>query len=197
MKNRKLVLGLLFLVLGLVVLVLLGLVVIKTFTANVERENKMLIVFYSHTGNAKFVSEQIQALTGADVFELAPVDPYPEEVAATIERASQERESGILPSLVGRIDNFADYDIIFLGSPNWFGTLSLPVLSFLDSYDLSGKTIAPFITFGGGGLMNTITDLKMLSPNAIILEGFGVSRDGVKNSQSDIAQWLERIGILK
>ena len=190
MNYRKLSLGLLVLA-----IVVLGFVAGKSFFANNEPEKKMLIVFYSHTGNAKFVSEQIQAITGADVFELLPVNPYPEEVNATIERARQERESGNLPSLVGKIDNFADYDVIFLGSPNWFGTLSLPVLSFLDSYDLSGKTVVPFITFGGGGLMNTLTDLKTLVPNATILEGFGVSRDGVKNSRSDIEQWLERIGV--
>ena len=192
MKYRKLILGLLILA-----IIVSGLVVIKSLTANKEPKIKMLIVFYSHTGNAKFISEQIQDLTGADVFELVPVDPYPEDVNATIERVGQEREYGNLPSLVGRIDNFADYDVIFLGSPNWFGTLSLPVISFLNSYDLSGKTIVPFIAFGGGGLMNTITDLKTFAPNATILEAFGVSRDDVKNSQSDIAQWLERTGILK
>ena len=195
MKNRRLILAIVLS--AIVIFVLSGIVVFKSFTADKDPEVKMLIVYYSHTGNAKFVSEQIQALTGADVFELTPVNPYPEEVGATIERAREERESGNLPSLVGRINNFADYDVIFLGSPNWFGTLSLPVLSFLDSYDLSGKTIVPFITFGGGGLANTITDLKMLAPNATILEGFGVSRNDVFNSQSDIAQWLERIGILK
>ena len=193
MKNWKLIVGLLILAIAVS-----GFITIKSLTANKEPEIRMLIVFYSHTGNAKFVSEHIQALTGADVFELIPVNPYPEEVNATIERARQERESGNLPSLVGRINNFADYDVIFLGSPNWFGTLSLPVLSFLDSYDLSGKTIVPFITFGGGGLMNTITDLKALAPNATILEAFGVSsRDDVKNSLPDITQWLERIEIHK
>ena len=190
MKYRKLVLG--FLILAIVVS---GLAVIKTLIAHKEPETKMLIVFYSHTGNARFVSEHIQTLTGADVFELIPVEPYPEEVGVTIERARQEREDGVLPSLVGKIDNIADYDIIFLGSPNWFGTLSLPMLSFLGSYDLSGKTIVPFITFGRGGLQNTITDLKTLVPNAIFFEEFGVSRDDLKDSGTDIAQWLERIGI--
>ena len=192
MKYRKLVLGLLFLSIAV-----LGVATIKSLSTNKQSEKKMLIVFYSHTGNAKFVSEHIQALTGADVFELIPVDPYPEDVDATIVRAGEERESGRLPSLVGSIENLADYDVIFLGSPNWFGTLSLPVQSFLKTYDLSGKTVVPFISFGGGGLMNTITDLKTLIPNATILEAFSVSRDDVKNSQADITQWLEKTGIHK
>ena len=190
MKNRKLVLVAL-----LVAIVAAGYFVIKSLTA--EPKLKMLIVFYSHTGNAKFVSEQIQALTDADVFELKPVDPYPEDVNATHERARKEQEAGHLPAFVGSIDNFADYDIIFLGSPNWFGTLSLPVFSFLKAYDLSGKTIVPFITFGGGGLMNTIDDLKTLAPDATILEALGVSRDNIKNSMPEIKQWLERTGILE
>ena len=192
MKNWKLIVGLLILA-----IMVPSSVTAKSWTSKEVSESKMLIVFYSHTGNAKFVSEHIQALTGADVFELTLVDPYPEDVNATIERANKERESGVLPSLVGKIENFADYDIIFLGSPNWFGTLSLPVMSFLNSYDLSGKTIVPFITFGGGGLMNTIIDLKALVPNATILEEFSASRDDVKNSQAEITQWLERIGLRK
>ena len=192
MKLRKLFFGLL-----IFAIVVSSLTAINSLTAGKEAENKMLIVFYSHTGNAKFVAEHIQALTGADVFELIPVDPYPEDVDATIVRAGEERESGRLPSLVGSIENLADYDVIFLGSPNWFGTLSLPVQSFLKTYDLSGKTVVPFISFGGGGLMNTITDLKTLIPNATILEAFSVSRDDVKNSQADITQWLEKTGIHK
>ena len=98
MKYRKLILGLL-----LLAIVVLGLVAIQALTAEREPETKMLIVFYSHTGNARFVAEYIQALTGSHVFELIPVEPYPEDVGATIERARQEREDGILPSLVGKI----------------------------------------------------------------------------------------------
>ena len=192
MKYRKLVLGLLILA-----IMVSGLAAIKALTANNEPEVKMLIVFYSHTGNAKFVSEHIQTLTGADVFELKPVEPYSEDFSATAERAGREREEGKLPALSGKIDNFAAYDVIFLGSPNWFGTLSLPVMAFLDSYDLSGKTVVPFIAFGRGGLQNTITDLKELAPNANFLEAFGVSRDDVSGSQPAITEWLERIGIIK
>ena len=93
-----------------------------------EPEPQKLIVFFSHTGNAKFVTEHIQSLTGADVFELVPIEPYTEENVFAL--SAQQREDGVLPALVGKIENFDDYDIIFLGSPNWFGTLSLPVLSF-------------------------------------------------------------------
>ncbi|MDR0794474.1 MAG: flavodoxin [Tannerella sp.] len=192
MKSRK------FIVSGLLLLaiaVLGGSILFISLYGEKEPEKKMLIVFYSHTGNARFVSELIQTHTGAGVFELIPADPYPEDVNATIERVSKEREDGFIPPLTGSIEKFADYDVIFLGSPNWFGSLSLPAQSFLRSYDLSGKTIVPFITFGRGGLQNTVDDIKKLAPNAIVLPEFGVSRDDVKESRSDIMQWLEQIEI--
>ena len=160
-------------------------------------ESSKLIVYYSLSGNTKFAAEHIQSLTGADISAVELVEPYSEEYQITLDRANQERESGILPQLAGSIDNLADYDVIFIGSPNWFGSLSLPVLSFLDSHDLSGKTIVPFVTFGGGGLQNTIADLRTLVPNAVVLEEFGVAGSAVENSQAEIAQWLERIGMIE
>ena len=193
MKKLKLVFGLL-----LSAMVVSGFVAInKPSNVNEKQEVKKLIVFFSHTGNAKFVAEHIKSLTGADVFELKPVDPYPEDFNATLERGKREQEEGKLPALVGRIENFANYDVIFFGTPVWFGSLSLPAQSFLKSYDLSGKTIVPFITFGRGGIMNTITELKTLFPNATILEEFGVSNDDVKGSQSNITQWLIKTGMYK
>ena len=97
-----------------------------------------LIVYYSWGGNTRYLAEQIQSLTGADIFELKPVDPYPEGFEATAERGRRELDSGYRPPLAGRIDNLADYDVIFIGFPNWFGTLAIPHVTFLESYDLSG-----------------------------------------------------------
>jgi flavodoxin len=191
MKNWKIVLGLLLLA------IMVSSCVTQGTPAGRFANSKKLIVYYSLTSNADFVAGHIQALTGADVVKLIPVVPYSVEFEAAAERVNREREAGILPELTNRIDNLADYDVIFLGTPNWFGTISNPLSSFLASHDLSGKTIVPFITFGRGGLMNTITDLKAALPNSTILEEFGVSRDDVRNSQSDISQWLGRIGMLR
>ena len=173
-----------------------GCITSKSSTDNVANSDKKLIIFYSLTSNTKFLAEHIQSLTGADIFELFVVDPYSTDIEAAIERVGSEREAGYLPPLVDRINNLSDYDLIFIGSPNWYGTLSLPVLSFLESHDLSGKTIVPFITFGRGGLQNTISDLKERLPNATFLEEFGVAGADVRNSQPDISRWLGRIGML-
>ena len=192
MKNWKLILGLLILA-----IMMLGCTKINPLGCNAAPKNKKLIVYYSLTGNTKFVAEQIQSLTGADVFELKLVDPYPVEFDAMIERARNEHESGYRPALINSIKNLSAYDVIFIGSPNWFGTQSIPILAWLESHDLSGKTIIPFVTFGRGGLQNTVTDLKTLLPNNTILEEFGVFRDDVKDSQTAISQWLDKIGMLK
>ena len=157
-----------------------------------EKPNK-LIIFYSLSNNTRFVAEQIQSLTGADIFELQTAEPYPEDYNATLERARNEREAGYLPPLAQGIDNLDDYDIIFIGSPNWFSNLALPVLSFLETHDLSGKTVIPFITFGRGGFQNTVTGLKERLPDAVFLEEFGVTGAEAKNSLSDISKWLENL----
>ena len=163
--------------------------------ANATSESKKLIVYYSWGGNTRYVAEQIQSLTGADIFELKPVVPYPEDFNATAERGRRELDSGYRPPLAGRIDNLADYDVIFIGSPNWFGTIAMPLFTFLESYDLSGKTIIPFISHGRGGLAETLTDLKALCPNSTFLEEFAIYRR--EATQTDISRWLSRIGMLK
>ena len=158
-------------------------------------ESKKLIVYYSLSGNTKGLAELIQSLTGADIFELKLVDPYPEEYDAVVERARRELESGDLPALAENIANLADYDVVFLGTQNWFGSLSLPVFTFIDSHDLSGKTIVPFVTHGRGGLQDQVTDLKALIPNAAYLEEFAQFRD--ETVESDVSQWLARTGMLR
>ena len=191
MKYRKLVLGLLVLSITVSAYAAAG------AAPGAEPETRKLIVYFSLTGNTRFITEHIQALTGADVFELVPVNPYSKEFRVTLERVRRERASGYFPQLAGRVDNLAGYDVIFIGSPNWFGTLSRPVLSFIKSHDLSGKTIVPFITHGTGGFQNTITDLRALLPNSKILEEFGVFDRNLANSLPAVTQWLGRIGKLR
>jgi len=192
MKYRKLILG--WLILAITVS---GNAAGISPAALAEQETRKLIVYFSLTGNTSFIMEHIQTLTGAGVFELIPVNPYSEDFRVTLERVRHERESGYFPQLAGKINNLADYNVIFIGSPNWFGTLARPVLSFIKSHDLSGKIIVPFITFGTGGFQNTITDLRALLPDATILEEFGVFDRRLENSLPAVSQWLGRIGVLK
>lgn len=160
-------------------------------------DQKMLIVYYSWGGNTRNMAKQIQALTGADIFEIQTVQPYPADYNQTTEQAKREQDANFRPALANKIDNLADYDLIFIGSPNWWSTLAMPVFTFLDAYDLSGKTILPFMTHEGSGFGRAVDDLRKFCPNSTILDGLAVRGGRVGNAQDNISQWLTKLGLIK
>jgi flavodoxin len=159
--------------------------------------SKTLIVYYSWSGNTRQIVGQIRKTIQADVFELKTVDPYPEEYRPTTVQAKKEQEAGYRPPLSTKIDNLGDYDVIIIGSPNWWGTVAMPVFTFLESYDLSGKTIAMYITHEGSRLGNSMDDLRKLCPNSTILEGLAIRGGSVGSAQKDVDAWLRKIGLAK
>ncbi|QRR04040.1 NAD(P)H-dependent oxidoreductase [Dyadobacter sandarakinus] len=144
---------------------------------------KTLIVYLSRTSNTKAVAEMIKAQTGGKLVALELTTPYPADYRTTVEQVAQENASGFLPPLETRIDSIEKYDLIFLGFPTWGMQLPPPIKSFLDQYDLAGKTIAPFNTNAGYGIGTTFDQVKTLAPKSIVLEGFstqgGMERDWV------------------
>ncbi|MDR2833448.1 MAG: NAD(P)H-dependent oxidoreductase [Streptococcaceae bacterium] len=135
--------------------------------------NKILIAYHSVTGHTKTVAEAIQAQTGGEIFEITPNHFYSSDVndyEALTKQAKKEYETNFRPELKKILTNIENYDTIFIGSPNWWSTVSIPIYSLLENLDTTGKTIIPFITHGGGGLSNTISDLKKLCPKANVLE---------------------------
>ena len=137
---------------------------------------KILIAYYSQSGNTKEVAEQIQAKFGGDMFEIELVTPYPADERETIEISQKQREENILPELSRTVGNFADYDVVFIGTPVWFGTASLPVLSFVEAHDFAGKILIPFYTCGGGDAGTYVADITPYCEGATILEAFGNNR---------------------
>ena len=167
--------------------------------AQMPAENKLadaknanvLIAYYSYSGNTKEVAQAIHEKVGGDLFEIKAKDSYPEEYSAMTEQAKKEIESGVHPELTSNVADIAQYDIIFLGSPNWWGTITPQVSSFLQSYDLSGKTVIPFITHGGGGVQNTFADMIAQCKNCnVVSDGWA----GYGNRMTGLSGWLERIG---
>jgi flavodoxin len=158
---------------------------------------KVLVVYYSRSGNTREIANQIHAVVGGDIVELQTVNPYPAEYRATTEQARRELDSGYKPPLTTKISNIASYDIIFVGSPCWWGTFATPVWTFLSEYNLSGKTLAPFMTHEGSGLGRSESDLVKLCPNSRRLEGLAVRGSSVKSAQKDVESWLRRIGMKK
>lgn len=163
----------------------------------IKSNNKTLIIYYSRSGNTDTIAQYIHNQTGADVVKLETVQPYPEQYRATTIQAKKELEEDFYPELKTKINNIADYDVILIGSPNWWGTLSMPIRTFLHDSDLSDKKIALFITHEGSGLGRSIDDLNKFQPNAIILESTAIRGSDVNNSQQQILQWVNRLGINK
>jgi flavodoxin len=171
--------------------------------------DKILIVYLSRTHNTKAIAEIIHQEVGGDLVALELINPYPEDYDAIVKQVAEENESGFLPPLKTKVD-MDNYDTIFLGFPTWGMQLPPPMKSFLNDYDLTGKTVIPFNTHAGYGLGNSMETTRILSPNSTILEVFsikgGIERDGVflaikddraTEVKSEVKKWLEKIGVLR
>ena len=146
-------------------------------------------------GNAELIANWIAEETGGDLFSIKTQNKYSSDYDECLNQARKERDNNERPALVGRVNNIDDYDVIFLGFPNWWYTCPMAVFTFVESYDLEGKTIIPFCTHGTGGLSRTIRDLKNILPeNCEVLEAIGVYRPEVKNSKNKVLDWLKKLG---
>lgn len=149
-------------------------------------------------GNAAKLARWIHQRVGGDLFSIIVTEPYSSDYDECLDRAADEKAANARPALVNHLENMEDYDIIFLGFPNWWYTLPMAIHSFLEEYDFSGKTVIPFCTHGTGGLAGTIRDLTAALPDsATVLEPIGVYRPEVDSSQGAVNQWLDRLGFDK
>lgn len=146
-------------------------------------------------GNTEVVAKMIREMTKGDLFHIESVNVYPDGYTETTEVAQQELRAKARPKLTGHLENMASYDVIFLGYPNWWGTMPMPVFTFLEEYDLSGKTIVPFCTHEGSGLGHSVADIKKICPRSTILDDFAVRGGDVKKAKNDISAWLGKIGL--
>ena len=162
-----------------------------------EEAPKMLVLYYSQTGNTKAVAEEIANKLGADIEEITMADPYDPDFQATIDRCLKEREQEILPTINPVKADLANYDVIFLGYPVWFGTYAPPVITFLNDADFRGKKIVPFCTFGSGGLESSVKDLVAAEPNAEVLPGYGVRAARLDAMPKEVDNFLKANGFLE
>ena len=142
-------------------------------------------------GNAAKLAAWIQEAVGGDLHSIVVEEPYSSDYDECLDRAAEEKADNARPALTTHVENMEDYDIVFLGFPNWWYTLPMPVLTFVEEYDWSGKTVVPFVTHGTGGLSSTIRDLTAALPeDTTILEPIGVYRPEVDTSQGSVQDWL-------
>lgn len=154
--------------------------------------DKALIAYFSWSGNTRGIAEEIRARTGADLFAIEPEDPYPADYTAVLDRAQRDQHDRARPKLKNRVKDFDRYGTIFLGYPNWWASIPMPVASFLEDYDFAGKTIVPFCSHGGGRLGQTVTAIAKLAPGAALGEPLSVHYSGGSGLGDDIAAWLKK-----
>lgn len=159
---------------------------------------KVLIAYYSlRNGNTRIVAEHIEKNVGGDIFRIETVDAYPAAYNDVTTQAKKELESGYRPPLKSAVPNFDQYDIIFLGSPNWWNTIAPAVMTFLESYNFKNTTIVPFITHEGSRLGASVSDIEKLAPEATVLKGLPVRGGSVDNAMPDVQKWLKDLEMIK
>ena len=179
----------------------------NTTTANQQSDNtsvennesdleagNVLIVYFSQTGNTETVANIIHDNVGGDIVKLETTEAYPSDYDELVDYAQQEQQEDARPELSTVIENIEQYDTIFLGYPNWWGDMPMAIYTFLDTYDLSGKTIAPFITHGGSGLSGTPENIQEEELNASVTEGLALDGDEASESSEDVVEWLNSLG---
>lgn len=162
-----------------------------------EEENSTIIVDGEVLGNTQYVAMLISDYTKASIYRIEPETPYTTNHEDLVDQALEEQNNNARPAIKESIPNFDDYDIIYLGYPNWWGDMPMIIYTFLESYDFSGKTIIPFNTHGGSGLSDTVNSIKEEVPTATVEENaFTLSRDDMESAPSLVESWLQEINML-
>ena len=155
-----------------------------------------LVAYFSATGNTEGIAQHLQAILDADLYEIVPAEPYSDDdlnYNVSDYRANQEQnDPDSRPAIDGSVDNMEDYDVIFLGYPIWWGEAPRIISTFLESYDLTGKTIVPFCTSASSGMGGSAEHLAALAADAAWLEG---ARFNPGASQEEVAAWVDGLGL--
>lgn len=149
----------------------------------------------SYNGNVVILADYIKEATGGDTFSILTTEYYPTNYRDSTNVAKEEQSSDARPELSNHVENMEDYDIIFLGFPNWWGGLPMPVYTFLEEYDFSGKIIIPFASHEGSGLGNGPTEIAEICPDAQIMDGFEARGTEVSSSKADIETWITSLDL--
>jgi flavodoxin len=171
------------------------------------KDKKCLIAFFSRAGenyekgsivnlkvgNTKIIASMIQEYLDGDLYEIRPRFSYPGGYAETTEIAKRELLESARPEIAGEACQADNYDVIFLGYPNWWGTMPMAVFTFLESHGLNGKTIIPFCTHEGSGMGRSVEDIKRTCPAADVMDGFAVSGSYAKSAKREVLEWLIKL----
>jgi len=175
-----------------------GLFIFSNVSIAAEK-GQSLVLYFSHSGNTLALAERIHEQVGGDLAELKTANPYPPEYDTVVEQAKREQNDKYRPQLVTAFDNIDSYSVIFIGYPNWWGTMPMALFTFFEHYDLAGKVLVPFCTHEGSYLGRSVTDMQALAPRATILDGLAVRGKAVesRSAGNDVADWLADLNLPK
>jgi flavodoxin len=156
--------------------------------------SRILVAFFSRSGNTRVIAGLIQRALRADLFEIVPATPYPADYLQTVEQATRERSRDFAPPLASALPDVNAYDTVYLGFPIWGETAPPVIRSFLKAHDLAGKNLVPFITHGGYGAGRSHALLRSQTPKARMQTGFLLQADQERQSMNAVNAWLEESG---
>lgn len=166
-----------------------------TQNAGTSGAKNSLIAYFSWGGNTENIAKEIRRQTGADLFEITLTDPYSSDYNTVLDEAQRDQKEQARPELASHVENMEKYDTVLLGYPNWWASIPMPIASFLEEYDFTGKTIVPFCSHGGGRFGQSLTAITKLAPDAAMGEGLSVHYSGGSTLNDDVRAWLELNGV--
>lgn len=160
-----------------------------------QTTKKPLVVYYSHSGNTRKLAEEIHKKVGGDLLEITTSFKYPDKYDDLTKVAKEQQADNFRPPLDMTMPNMEQYDVVYLGYPNWWSSMAMPVFTFVEQSGINGKPILPFCTHGGGGLGHSVSDLKKLVPNSSVQNALAVSGTRAGSAQKEVDKWLGEMGI--
>lgn len=157
----------------------------------VERK-KVLIAYFSWSGNTKIIARQLHQLVGGDIFEIQRSEDYPAIYNTVLNIAKKEIRCGDKPELKDKLASIEKYSTVFIGFPNWWNTFPAPVLTFLSEYDFSGKTIIPFCTHGGSGIGESVANIVKQCPKADVHNALSIYGNDVNKCNAVVEKWVNK-----
>lgn len=160
-------------------------------------DKKVLVVYFSHTGNTRTIAGYIHDTVKSDLMEIKTADTYTDDYDALLAQIREEVASEYCPPLTTKIENISSYDVVFIGYPIWVETAAPPIRSFLTTHDLAGKTVVPFCTSGTSSAEESYRLVRVLCPQSTVLEGIQIRRGTYDTAYDRVTAWLRKLGIVK
>lgn len=167
----------------------------KEETPNLTSSDNVLIAYFSWSGNTETLANMIHEKVGGELYEITTVTPYTDDYDDLLDQAQQEQRDDTRPEIANHIDNFEKYEVVFVGYPNWWSDTPMAILSFLEQYNFTGKTVVPFCTHGSGGFGSSIKSITDSASEANILDGFEVSGSSVESANDDVIKWIDGLNL--